>query len=518
MEKIGKQYISPRQKMINLIYIVLMAMLALNVSADVLEGFTLVDSSIQRTTRQTLAKNESLYNDFERQYAANAAKAGQWFDKAMTVRKEAQKVCNMILEIKWLISSKADGSRADIAHLVNKDDKEAVTQVMLTRQWGDRLWTAISNYQMVMTDMAQGDSLRQKNISDNLACEAPADGTNRSWSQYYFENIPAAAAVTFLSKLENDIRYTEGEVLHMLYDNIDARDLRVNSLEALVIPRSETVVQGTPFQARIVMAAVDTTQQPTVFIGNKQVTLNDGIYTAACPHKGAYTLAGHLEIEGNGGIIRRPFLQHYNVVEPTATVAPILTSVLYAGYDNPVDVSVLGVPSADISVQVSGASCTKRGEGRYVMRPLRAGSECTVSVYAKSNGRERLMAAQTLKVRRMPEPSAYLAVADGKGGQMRYRGGVIERAALMGVTALHAAVDDGILDVPFRVSSFEMVFFDRMGNAIPMASEGAAFSQRQKDALSKLAKNRRCYISRIKAAGPDGTQRTVNGSMEIIIK
>ena len=83
---------------------------------------------------------------------------------------------------------------------------------------------------------------------------------------------------------------------------------------------------------------------------------------------------------------------------------------------------------------------------------------------------------------------------------------------------LHAAVDDGILDVPFRVSSFEMVFFDRMGNAIPMASEGAAFSQRQKDALSKLAKNRRCYISRIKAAGPDGTQRTVNGSMEIIIK
>ena len=69
MEKIGKQYISPRQKMINLMYIVLMAMLALNVSADVLEGFTLVDSSIQRTTRQTLEKNEALYSDFSRQKA-----------------------------------------------------------------------------------------------------------------------------------------------------------------------------------------------------------------------------------------------------------------------------------------------------------------------------------------------------------------------------------------------------------------------------------------------------------------
>lgn len=518
MEKLSRQYISQRQKMINLMYIVLMAMLALNVSADVLEGFTLVDSSIQRTTRQTQEKNEVLYSDFSRQYAANAAKTKEWYDKAVTVRKQAQGVCNLIHEIKRLITVKADGSHADIAHLVNKDDKEAVTQVMIARHWGDSLWQAVRSYQAVMTGMAAGDAQRQRNISDNLVCEAPADGTGRTWTQYYFENIPAAAAVTYLSKMENDIRYTEGEVLHMLYNNIDARDLRVNSLEALVIPRSETVVQGTPFTARIVMAAVDTTQQPAVFINDRNVDLKDGIYTAACPRTGSYTLSGHLEIEGGAGLIRRPFSQHYTVVEPTATVAPTLTSVLYAGYDNPVEVSVPGIPSSDVSLQVSGASCSKRGDGRYIIRPSKAGGECTVSVYARTDGRELLMAAQALKVRRMPEPTAYLAVADGKGGTVRFRGGTVDRAALTSATALHAAVDDGIIDVPFRVSSFEMVFFDRMGNAIPMASEGAAFSARQRETLSKLAKNRRCYISRIKASGPDGTQRTLATSMEIIIK
>ena len=455
-----------------------------------------------------------------RKNAANAAKAGQWYDKAMAVKREAQGVCNLIGSIKRQIVINADGSDADITKLVNKDDRESVEQVMLAagRQLGDSLWYAISGYQVLMTKMTEGDSRRQKMISDNLNCEVPEDGAGRTWAQYYFENIPAAAAVTYLSKLENDIRYTEGEVLHMLYDNIDARDLRVNSLEALVIPRSETVVQGTPFTARIVMAAVDTTQQPTVFIGDKQVSLDNGRYTVACPHRGSFSLSGHLEIEGNGGIIRRPFTQHYNVVEPTATVAPTLTSILYAGYDNPVDVSVPGVPSSDVSVQVSGASCTRKGDGHYIIRPSKAGGECTVSVYARTDGHDKLMAAQALKVRRIPEPSAYLLVGDGKGGQMRYRGGVIDRGTLASVSAIHAAVDDGIIDVPFRVNSFEMVFFDRMGNAIPMASEGAAFSARQKDALTKLAKNRRCYISRIKATGPDGTSRTVNGSMEIIIK
>ena len=88
----------------------------------------------------------------------------------------------------------------------------------------------------------------------------------------------------------------------------------------------------------------------------------------------------------------------------------------------------------------------------------------------------------------------------------------------MAADAIGAAIDDGILDIGFRVQSFETVFFDNMGNAVPMASEGASFSSRQKDTFRKLARNRRFYISRVTVVGPDGLTRTLQNPMEIIVK
>ena len=88
----------------------------------------------------------------------------------------------------------------------------------------------------------------------------------------------------------------------------------------------------------------------------------------------------------------------------------------------------------------------------------------------------------------------------------------------MAVEGIGAAIDDGILDIAFRVQSFETVFFDNMGNAVPMISDGAKFSARQRDAFRKLQRNRRFYISRVNAIGPDGIQRKLNASMEVIVK
>jgi hypothetical protein len=81
-----------------------------------------------------------------------------------------------------------------------------------------------------------------------------------------------------------------------------------------------------------------------------------------------------------------------------------------------------------------------------------------------------------------------------------------------------AAIDDDMLDIAFNVQSFETVFFDNMGNAVPMVSEGSRFSARQKDTFRKLQRNKRFYISRVNAIGPDGIQRKLNASMEVIVK
>ena len=124
----------------------------------------------------------------------------------------------------------------------------------------------------------------------------------------------------------------------------------------------------------------------------------------------------------------------------------------------------------------------------------------------------------TFHVRKLPDPTAYIATSDADGNAGRFRGGGLSKQQLMAADGIGAAIDDGILDITFKVQSFETVFFDNMGNAVPMQSEGSRFSGRQKDAFRKLSRNKRFYISRVTAVGPDGIQRTLPASMEVIVK
>ena len=110
------------------------------------------------------------------------------------------------------------------------------------------------------------DKEKKAIITSNLDTEVPTKAKilGKNWQEYSFENMPTAAAVTLLTKLQNDVRYAEGEVLHNLVSNIDVKDIRVNQLNAYVIPNAQTVVQGGRFSAQIIMAAVDTTRRPTI--------------------------------------------------------------------------------------------------------------------------------------------------------------------------------------------------------------------------------------------------------------
>jgi hypothetical protein len=94
----------------------------------------------------------------------------------------------------------------------------------------------------------------------------------------------------------------------------------------------------------------------------------------------------------------------------------------------------------------------------------------------------------------------------------------MSKASLIGARGINAAIDDGLLDIQFKVVSFETVFFDNMGNALPIASEGSAFSERQRETFRSLSRNRRFYISHVKAVGPDGITRVLNGALEIIVR
>ena len=392
---IKKRPVSPRQKMINLMYVVLMALLALNVSTEVLNGFSLVEDSLRRTTQSATMENLAVYDDFAVQMKKNPQKVKQWYDKSQKVKAMSNKLYDLAEELKEAIVREADGKDGDVRNIRNKEDLEAASQVMLApgRGRGKELFDAINNYRNAMLGMVT-DYKQKKLIASNLTTEIPKDAMamGKNWQEYMFEAMPTVAAVTLLSKLQNDVRYAEGAVLHTLVSNIDLKDIRVNALNAYVIPNAQTVVRGDKFSARIVMAAVDTTQVPQIFIGGKEMNLPGGLYETIAGRTGDFTLQGYIQVEnGNGELIKRDFTQKYSVVDPSATVSADLMNVLYAGYSNPLSISVPGVPVTKIQASMSGGTLQPVGPGKYIARPSTPGQNVTITVTSTNTGRPQQM-------------------------------------------------------------------------------------------------------------------------------
>ena len=139
---------SPRQKMINLMYLVLLAMLALNVSSDVLQGFSLVDESLNRSTANATMQNQAIYRDFADYMEKNPEKAGEWNERALYVKSISDSLYNLAEDLKWRIVRTSDGDDADIENIENKEDLEAATTVMLASisGKGEDLRNAINDY------------------------------------------------------------------------------------------------------------------------------------------------------------------------------------------------------------------------------------------------------------------------------------------------------------------------------------------------------------------------------------
>ena len=293
-------------------------------------------------------------------------------------------------------------------------------------------------------------------------------------------------------------------------------ELNVSEMDAFVIPEKTTLYAGERFNSHVVMAAVDSTQRPEIYVNGSRLQAADGRYSFTAGGVGEHRFSGYILMKGKDGEeIRRNFSQKYTVlpVPNTATVAADLMNVLYAGYANPISISVPGVPANAISASMTGGSFVAKGNGHFVATPSAVGKDVTIHVTARDKGQVRSLPPFVFHVRKLPDPTAYIAM-----GTDRFKGGALSKGALMGATTIHAAIDDGLLDIPFKVLGFETVFFDNMGNAIPLASAGSNFSERQREEFRKLSRNRRFYISHIKAVGPDGITRKLPAAMEVIVK
>ncbi|MBQ5644647.1 MAG: gliding motility protein GldM, partial [Bacteroidaceae bacterium] len=203
--KIKKQKVSPRQKMINLMYVLLMAMLAMNVSSDVLNGFSLVDESLTRSTENTSAQNKTLYKSFDEMMEKNPEKVRMWFERASSVKAKSDSLCHFADELKIRIAKAADGEDADYKNLENREDLEASTFVMLSAdKQGEKLHKAINEYREFMMGIVDSPAEKEM-IANSLSTKEQSNVLNKNWQEYHFESMPAITAITLLTKIQNDV-------------------------------------------------------------------------------------------------------------------------------------------------------------------------------------------------------------------------------------------------------------------------------------------------------------------------
>ena len=512
---------TPRQRMIGLMYIMLLCLLALNVSSEVLHGFELVDDSLTTSTQNSSAQNNVLYEDFNQSYKHNPGKVKEWYERALDLKRRSDNLYNQIGQLKMEVVRESDGKKADVHNIQRADNLDAASTILMppNSHKARQLKVAIEKYRDYIVKLVT-DSLKRKVILDNFNTKPTprAKKAGHTWESSMFENMPVGAVVTIFTKMQNDIRYAEGEVLHELINNIDVKDFRVNKIKAYVIANSENVMRGSAYRAHIVLSAEDSTQRPNVYVNGRMLDPSRrGLFEITTSKSGIFPVNGYLELRrGDGTLQKYPFEQKYTVVEPMATVSNTMMNVLYAGINNKLSISVPGVPNNLISASINNGSLTRSGDV-WVAKPTAIGKECLVTVSATMDGKSRVVTQSTFRVRPLPEARAFILYTDNSGVERRYKGGTgFSKAKLLATSGIIAALDDDLLEVDFSVLAFTTTIYDSMGNSFQEVSQGSHFSDRQIGQIRGLTRGKRLWVTGIKAIGPDRVEQLLP-PMEVII-
>ncbi len=507
---------TPRQKMIGMMYLMLTAMLALNVSGDLLNAFDLVDQSIRNQKRATEEKLGLSYYNFEAKAEQNAERVKPKYQLALDVKTKSDSLVNYIQSLKQIMIDVADGkdSGSTPENYLNKSDQDKAGQVMMVESGGKRLYEfrdALLAYKSAMLSAAQADTALPVDTmlihAIGVAIDAPpADATPvtmNEWGGRMFEHLPLAATMGLLSAIQSNVRNVETDVVNYLYKSIDAASYKFNVLVPLVIPESQYVIQGGQYKADIMLAAYDDTMQPIVSVGGQNLPVEGGRgkYVASASSVGMKNYQAKLQVPDpvTGNLVDYDVKASYEVGAPSLVVSATKMNAMYRGLDNPIEVSVAGVSPSDLIVGCSGGNMTRGGNG-YVVKPGSA-SEISINVSAKSEGKTQSFGSKKFRVYDVPDP-VVTVVGSNKGNITRNSVNNFE---------VKAELKNFVFDVSFQVTSF-VVSTTKNGFLVSeTVKSGSKLTKNAADLVKGVSRNGRIYVESVKAKGPDGRERSLNG-------
>ena len=538
----GKQ--TPRQKMINMMYLVLTALLALNVSKEILDSFVTVNTGLENTKVTLQEKMDATYKTFSQYNSENSAKYGEAWGKAQEVQNAAADLLRHLdsLKVKTIVAeekrpvAEVIGRNAttgvdtviNLAHVSKKDAYNETTNLLVGSEPAkpkDGPWSATELRQKLeaFRELVKKHAGNDQKIAANadmlfdFSDRKDASGTMNNWESINFYHVPLAAAVTVMSKIQADIRTAENEIINRLLGDVEGKSFKFNTLTPIVKPQSSYVTAGGTYRANIFLGAYDDQNAPEVYIagpGARVDTVKNEIIGEAIklPMEGAQAVleqtasgSGMRAVEGiikfkpvGGDVEIHSFRTEYEVATPNLVVSPTKMNVFYRGIENPVDVSVAGYSATAITPSMTNGSISRSGEG-YIVKPGQ-GNEAVVSVTVTNpDGTKKSMEGVKFRVKNVPDPVAQFA-GKGPGDNTVSRG---EMTAAQGVIA---KMQNFEFDLKFDVIEFTVVATIG-GEVKEEVVKGNRMTDTAKAMFGKVKSGQRIWIENVKAKGPDGTVR-----------
>ncbi len=524
--------LTPRQKMINMMYLVLTALLALNVSKEIINAFVTVNESLELSKANVITKNNTTYSAFEQAMQNDAKKYGDVNAKAQEVKKSSDAMANYIEDLKIELVRHSDGLKPEdktptLRDMEKKDDYDTPTHLMCgdandgRGAKGTEFKNKIEEFKKTLLKNVppekQGelkvnlDALLSTGDPDPGSTEYKEDG-KRTWEMSKFYHNPVVASVALLTKFQGDIRNSESQVIDYLIGSVDAKIIKFDVLKPAIIPTSTVVTIGSNYEADVFLSATSSTLAPEVFIGastDSVGTACKGCEGTPLPTEGGfakYTSRPGSEGEQKwGGVIRvkNPdgSYKHYNfntaftAQKPNSVVSADKMNVLFIGLDNPISISVPGVPNNKVKPSIEGTGCTlspdpKLGGGHFIANVGAGGNKATIRVSAEVGGKQMPMGAFEYRVKSVPNPVATM------GGKAE--SGPINKNLLI-ASSMIPVMKDFYFELFWQITEFKMSIAGKGIEYAEFNGKGNQLDDNMKSIIAKAKPGTKVFFEYIKA-------------------
>ncbi len=509
--------LTPRQKMINLMYLVFIAMLALNMSKEVLSAFGILNSKLIESNQIADANNNTLFADLSEKAENQPGQYKEKKEKVEQVRQISADFSNYLESLKSKVTTglkvDEDGNlpyeqmdKGDVLdNLFFKGDKVS--------KEGQEFLDRIKNYSSKVKQIAGSDLLEETKIKlDKRFSIADVNskkvGKAIPWIDYHYKGFPAIASLTKLTQLQFDVKTTENEIISGMFLEGVKRAASLTGFEAIVVPDKTAFFAGETVTGKIILGKKDPNLKAHAVTVNGKVLGPEAMkagqteFSFGAGNVGEQDITGEFQFKEGDSIIKLPIKGNYVVVPKpnSATISADKMNVVYRGVKNPMTISFAGV--SDNNVIANAPGLVKAGKpGQYMMSPGQ-GVEVPIQVSATLPDGTKVSDKKVFRIKNIPTPQGAIAKQSGelKGSKSRLENSEIT-----------VELPDFDFDLNLRVTQFTM----RISGKPSVVVNGNRLDARAKSALATLGRGDIVTFSEIKSRIEGGAEVSIKSASPV---